>query len=972
MKKLKMVLIMVMFVSLGTAGIKQGEVIAKVDAGYLDQTDLDNRVIFQNFSLFQPYEKNMYSTLSQNVDKLKKWGVTDVWTAPGYRSFGQARYMEGYAVADRYDLGEFPQGLNNEIATKYGTSAELKALVSKLHQSGLKIQMDLVPNQMMGLNNREALKVTRTDAHGKSWGNPHTTKTPTKIVDKLYLAYTKGAGSGQKKYGTIKELNKTHFIGTSLQKQDFRTLEDTKGRPYQYFGPNNASNYLPDRIKGSEADRRGQINTVDGYLSVDGWMCTSSCETQQQQWSPILAQYPSPGLDKILTSRKMSRQQYMATDATTKANVLNEYLTTYFNGSSEEESLSNSFTGIDSNDQLLFAGKKTTNTIGYATSGGVEFLVGLDLDYSNNEVNKDTSNWIDFLLKEYDFDGFRVDAAAHFDRSMLNTINQKVKAKGNGSIAYLETYGPSQKAYADSVNNDMMTMNYDLFYSLNKELGNSSANTNVAAIFDNNNRYGASSVQKLPNWSFVSNHDQEKNQINKIIIAKKGTKVGSKPSFYDVYTKELEREAMDIYFNDMKQVDKKWAPHNVLSQYAYMLSMKNTTPTVFYGDLYQGNQTYMSTPTIYYDGITKMLEARKQFAKGDEQQYRYRTAQSAEGQDLVANVRIGTNKNEGMAVVISDNAAVNETIQVNVGKIHAGQKYRDILGRNTARPVVDSNGNITIQVKGMKDVQVSGHVGVWIPEIAESAESAKQELVGFSQDGTKMALNLSISASEGGSALSASRAQVTLKSETTGWEYTIPSSQVTQAANNRINVKVEEGLLTRGETYVFKINGRAITTNLGNQTATFANAKQYSLQNNNGEMQISVFKPNTQPPTPPTSTYVQKFQSFNKTLSGSNLNVIVTATENNRPLRLDQTTVVLRSETTGWEYTVPSYNVYRDEENTIRIQMTQSLFTRGDKYTLRINGRLVTNTLLPQSGIFDNWSMYTSQSKDGIFIIDIM
>ncbi len=37
---------------------------------------LDNRVIFQSFSLFQPYESNMYRTLAKKGDLLNTWGVT--------------------------------------------------------------------------------------------------------------------------------------------------------------------------------------------------------------------------------------------------------------------------------------------------------------------------------------------------------------------------------------------------------------------------------------------------------------------------------------------------------------------------------------------------------------------------------------------------------------------------------------------------------------------------------------------------------------------------------------------------------------------------------------------------------------------------------------------------------------------------------------------------------------------------------
>ncbi|WML50414.1 glycoside hydrolase family 70 protein [Neobacillus sp. PS3-34] len=161
---------------------------------YTSNDELDNRVIFQSFSLFQPYESNMYNELAAKGDLLNEWGVTDIWLPPAYRSFSMARYMEGYAMTDRYDLGEFPQGPNNTKATKYGTSDELKDMINTLHTKGLKLQLDLVPNQMLGLSGREAVSVKRVDSAGNLFKNPYTSGMTTNTTGDMYLAYTKGGG----------------------------------------------------------------------------------------------------------------------------------------------------------------------------------------------------------------------------------------------------------------------------------------------------------------------------------------------------------------------------------------------------------------------------------------------------------------------------------------------------------------------------------------------------------------------------------------------------------------------------------------------------------------------------------------------------------------------------------------------------------------------------------------------------------
>lgn len=710
MKTIKSILLSVFLLSTiyTTGSLVQTE---KVSAGYLNQNHLDNRVIFQNFSLFQPYEKNMYSILTKNVEKLKQWGVTDMWTAPAYRAFGMSRFKEGYAMTDRYDLGEFPQGINGERATKYGTSEDLKSMIQSFHQSGLNVQLDLVPNQMFGMDQRQYTTVTRVDSNGSL---KYFNGAPSKIQNESYLAYTKGRFAGQQKYGVIKTWDKQHFIGTSLQNQGSRTFKDgtqNTGKPYYYRSTSDY--YLPSELKTSAMLQKfasGQVNLVDGYLSIDGWLVGGD-----GVWRPILAYANHYEFNQYLSSRGYSRSQYYGLKSTGQLDLLNGFLQAKnYNMAGEQETLVNDSSGIDSDDQLMFSGKRVTNTLGYGGNGTSEFLIGLDVDYYNDEVKRDTENWVDFLLNNYHFDGFRIDAASHFDKSVLDMINTKVKGRGNNAIAYLESYGSQHKRYLESINGDMMAMNHDSFYTLNDTLGYLKA-PHLANIFKYKNRYGTSTVSTDPNWSFVNNHDQEKNRINEIIKSLKGIGPGSKPSLYDVYTKELEAQALSIYFNDMERTDKKWAPHNVLSQYAYILGMKNTTPTVYYGDMYRGDKAYMSTPTIYHDGIVKMLEARKQFAKGEESQVIYNT-----GSDLVANVRFGTNKNEGMAVVIADNPNIDQTLSIYVGAEHAGQYYKDVLGRDTSKVRVDANGNMTIRVKGTSDQLVKGQVGMWVPDISKA------------------------------------------------------------------------------------------------------------------------------------------------------------------------------------------------------------------------------------------------------------
>ncbi len=155
---------------------------------------LDSHLIYEDFSLFQPEPTSQaghaYNVIAKNANFFNDLGITDFWMAPAYRSFGMSRYNEGYSLTDRYDLG------TNSNPTKYGSGQELANAIAALHKAGLKVQEDLVLNQMIGFSNQEAVTVTRADSYGKQLSVDGQT-----FANQIYFAYTRGGGNGQKEYG---------------------------------------------------------------------------------------------------------------------------------------------------------------------------------------------------------------------------------------------------------------------------------------------------------------------------------------------------------------------------------------------------------------------------------------------------------------------------------------------------------------------------------------------------------------------------------------------------------------------------------------------------------------------------------------------------------------------------------------------------------------------------------------------------
>ena len=155
---------------------------------------LDAHMIYQDFSLFQPkpttINNHAYNVIKANASLFNQLGITDFWMAPAYMPFNTSHYHEGYAMTDRYNLG------TTDNPTKYGSGKELADAIAALHQAGLKVQEDLVMNQMLGFSSQEAVTVTRADSSGKQFNVDGQT-----FANQIYFGYTRGGGQGQQDYG---------------------------------------------------------------------------------------------------------------------------------------------------------------------------------------------------------------------------------------------------------------------------------------------------------------------------------------------------------------------------------------------------------------------------------------------------------------------------------------------------------------------------------------------------------------------------------------------------------------------------------------------------------------------------------------------------------------------------------------------------------------------------------------------------
>ncbi|RYG49652.1 MAG: alpha-amylase, partial [Chitinophagaceae bacterium] len=117
-----------------------------------------NGVLFQGFHWFLAtnfpgsQNRNLWQFLADEADHLRAIGITAVWIPPAY--WGANRTGVGYDVYDHYNIGEFPAHGDANVATRYGTKADLKAAVTALHGNGqnqpISVYADIVLNHKTG------------------------------------------------------------------------------------------------------------------------------------------------------------------------------------------------------------------------------------------------------------------------------------------------------------------------------------------------------------------------------------------------------------------------------------------------------------------------------------------------------------------------------------------------------------------------------------------------------------------------------------------------------------------------------------------------------------------------------------------------------------------------------------------------------------------------------------------------------
>ncbi len=327
---------------------------------------------------------------------------------------------------------------------------------------------------------------------------------------------------------------------------------------------------------------------------------------------------------------------------------------------------SSHFDGVDWDDRekrngvFLFEGKNWESDVDKEL-GNYDYLMGADLDMTNQEVIDELDRWGKWYLEQTNIDGFRLDAVKHISfRFYLHWLTKLRKESGKELFSVAEYWNPEAAPLCEYLDaSGHVTNLFDVplhfnFYKASSSGGN----------FDMRTISSGTLIDSRPDYAvtFVDNHDTQPGQALE--------------SFIQTWFKPL--------------------------AYAFILLRNTGIPCIFYGDLY-GIPHDNIQPV---KGLPELIKARNICAYGTQTDY-------FDHENVIGWTRSGSSAmpNSGMAVIMSDGASGNKYMCV--GAEHAGETFVDLLGNHQEPIVLNEAGCGDFKVNG-------GSVSVYVPIAAYS------------------------------------------------------------------------------------------------------------------------------------------------------------------------------------------------------------------------------------------------------------
>lgn len=279
--------------------------------------------------------------------------------------------------------------------------------------------------------------------------------------------------------------------------------------------------------------------------------------------------------------------------------------------------------------------------------GNYDYLMGNDIEYRNPYVVQEMKDWIRWYIETTNIDGLRLDALKHISSEFLKDWISYIKAEVKDCFMMGEFWKDKVEKISDfSDEMDDLISFFDVplhynFFQASKEGKNYDMRNIVKNTF--------LEWKPMSSVSFVENHDTQKLQA-------------------------LESAVKD-WFKPIA--------------YTIILMSENAYPCVFYPDLFgveyveiqDNKEIKIVMPKVSI--LTRLLEARKRFAYGEQISY-------FDHPNCIAWLRKGDEVHQKCIVMISNNEEGNKEIEVDIAL--RGSVFYDFLQNRKEEVVLDENG----------------------------------------------------------------------------------------------------------------------------------------------------------------------------------------------------------------------------------------------------------------------------------------
>lgn len=280
--------------------------------------------------------------------------------------------------------------------------------------------------------------------------------------------------------------------------------------------------------------------------------------------------------------------------------------------------------------------------------GNYDYLMGADIDFSNQEVIDECMKWGKWYLALTGVNGFRFDAVKHIESNFIRDFIREMNAYYDKNLFSVGEYWNANvnelKNYIERTEGEISLFDVPLHYNF-YQASNSNGEYDLSKILDN------TLMKENPGRAvtFVDNHDTQPGQALQSWI----------PSWF----KEI--------------------------AYSIILLRREGYPCIFYGDYY-GIQHDNIEPM---ENLKTLLLLRRDRAYGEQVDY-------FDDKNIIGFTRLGDDDHykSGMAVIISDKYEGSKRMYV--GTKFAGERFFDALGNR--------EDEITIGEDGFGDFIVNG------------------------------------------------------------------------------------------------------------------------------------------------------------------------------------------------------------------------------------------------------------------------